>query len=243
MTAYHSTPIMLLAALMIAASCARDKTDTKPPTETKEDPQPASKKEPPTKPLSAGVTQKKPAGEAAAAPQNFAVKLETPKGDIVIDVHREWAPIGADRFHELVTGGYFKDVAFFRVIAGFMAQTGISGDPSVNSTWRSKRIKDDPVKQSNTEGMVTFATSGPNSRTTQFFINFGDNSRLDRMGFAPFGKVRDMKPVNALYAGYGEGAPRGKGPSQGRIQREGNAYLKKDFPELDYITRATILKE
>ena len=189
-----------------------------------------------------------PAAEAPAppkpseAPDDYTVELDTTKGAIVIDVHRAWAPKGADRFHELVENGYFNDVAFFRVIGGFMAQVGISGDPALNAEWREKRIPDDPVKASNTRGTVTFATSGPDSRTTQFFINFGDNSRLDGMGFAPFGKVKDMAPVDALYDGYGEGAPRGRGPAQGRIQTEGNAYLKKDFPKLDYIKSARVIE-
>jgi peptidyl-prolyl cis-trans isomerase A (cyclophilin A) len=174
-------------------------------------------------------------------PAEYAVELDTTKGAIVIDVRRDWAPKGADRFYELVQKGYFTDVAFFRVISGFMAQVGISGDPALNAEWRAKRIPDDPVKASNTRGTVTFATSGPDSRTTQFFINFVDNSRLDGMGFAPFGKVRDMAPVEALYAGYGEGAPRGRGPSQARMQNEGNAYLRKDFPKLDYIKSAKII--
>ena len=175
-------------------------------------------------------------------PAEYTVQLDTTKGPIVIDVRREWAPKGADRFYELVQNGYYADVAFFRVIGGFMAQVGISGDPAVNTEWREKRIEDDPVKASNTRGTVTFATSGPDSRTTQFFINFVDNSRLDGMGFAPFGKVRDMAPVEALYNGYGEGAPRGRGPSQGRMQTEGNAYLRKDFPKLDYIKSAKIIE-
>lgn len=176
------------------------------------------------------------------APQKYVVELDTTKGAIVIDVHREWAPKGADRFYELVQKGYFTDVAFFRVIGGFMAQVGISGDPALNAQWRENKIEDDPVKASNTRGTVTFATSGPDSRTTQFFINFGDNSRLDGMGFAPFGKVKDMAPVDALYDGYGEGAPRGRGPQQGRIQAEGNTYLRESFPKLDYIKSAKIIE-
>lgn len=186
-----------------------------------------------------------PARATTQAPDAFTVKLATTKGDILIDVKREWAPLGADRFYNLVKAGYYEDVAFFRVIGGFMAQAGISGDPELNAIWREARIPDDPVKASNLPGYVTFATGGPNTRTTQFFINFVDNHRLDSMGFAPFGKVRDesMDVVNKLYAGYGEGAPRGKGPSQGRIQTEGNAYLKKEFPELDYIERATVVED
>ncbi len=182
------------------------------------------------------------AANAEQAPPTFSVKFETTKGDLLIDVTREWAPLGADRFYSLVRAGYYNDVAFFRVIKGFMAQVGISGDPALNATWRTKRITDDPVKQSNTEGMVSFAMGGPNSRTTQIFINFVNNSRLDKMGFASFGKVRDMQPVKALYSEYGEGAPRGKGPNQGRLQMEGNPYLKRDFPELDYIKTAQIIE-
>jgi len=180
--------------------------------------------------------------DKAQAPDQYTVELDTTKGAIVIEVRREWAPHGADRFHELVQNGYYTDVAFFRVVGGFMAQVGISGDPAANTEWREKRIPDDPVKASNTRGTVTFATSGPDSRTTQFFINFGDNSRLDGMGFAPFGKVKDMAPVDALYDGYGEGAPRGRGPSQGLIQTRGNAYLRESFPNLDYIKGAKILE-
>ncbi|MDJ0764278.1 MAG: peptidylprolyl isomerase [Myxococcota bacterium] len=202
----------------------------------------ADRKEPSPSAPTPSASQKSAAkAPTATVPDKFAVKLETAKGDIVIDVHKAWAPEGAKRFYTLVKEGFYTDVAFFRVIAGFMAQTGLSGDPARNAEWREKKIPDDPVKKSNTPGMVSFATSGPNSRTTQFFINFGDNSRLDKMGFAPFGKVRDMKPVTALYNGYGEGAPRGMGPSQGRIQKMGNTYLKKQFPKLDYILKATIL--
>lgn len=176
------------------------------------------------------------------APDEYAVELDTTAGPIVIDVHRSWAPEGADRFYELVESAYYNDVAFFRVIGGFMAQAGIHGDPAVNVEWRSKPIEDDPVKASNTRGTVTFAMAGPDSRTTQIFINLVDNSRLDGMGFAPFGKVKDMTAVDALYDGYGEGAPRGRGPSQGRMQTEGNAYLRESFPKLDYIKSAKIIE-
>ena len=164
----------------------------------------------------------------------------TTKGDILIDVTRDWAPLGADRFYNLVKIGYFNDTAFFRVVSGFMAQIGIHGIGQVNTAWKPHRIMDDPPKESNTEGMVTFATSGKDSRLNQFFINFADNARLDGMGFAPFGKVRDMATVKKLYSGYGEGAPRGRGPMQARMQAEGNTYLKAEFPLLDYIVTATI---
>ncbi|HXH08760.1 MAG TPA: peptidylprolyl isomerase [Alphaproteobacteria bacterium] len=177
------------------------------------------------------------------APTTFQAKFETSKGDFVVEVQRDWAPNGADRFYNLVKNGFYDDVRFFRVISGFMAQFGINGDPKVSAVWREQRIPDDPVKQSNKRGFITFATAGPNTRTTQLFINYGDNSRLDRMGFAPFGRVTEgMQVVDQLYAGYGEGAPQGRGPNQARIQTEGNAYLTKDFPQLDYIKRVTILE-
>ncbi len=178
------------------------------------------------------------------APDSFKVKFVTTKGDFVLEVTRDWAPNGADRFYNLVKIGYFKDVAFFRNIDGFMVQFGIHGDPAVNAKWHESNIKDDPVKKSNTAGFVTYAQTGrPNSRSTQFFINFGDNANLDGMRFAPFGQVVEgMDVVKSLYSGYGEGAPNGRGPDQRRVQEQGNAYLKKDFPKLDYIKTATIVE-
>ncbi|UJR87157.1 Hypothetical protein I5071_92580 [Sandaracinus amylolyticus] len=174
------------------------------------------------------------------APDVFVAELDTTEGPIRIEVHRDWAPNGADRFYNLVRAGFFGDVAFFRVIDGFMAQGGIHGNPTVAAAWQRANIPDDPVVQHNTRGMVSYAMAGPGSRTTQFFINLVDNSRLDGMGFAPFGRVLDMATVDRLYSGYGEGAPSGRGPAQARIQREGNTYLRADFPELDYIRSARI---
>jgi peptidyl-prolyl cis-trans isomerase A (cyclophilin A) len=182
-----------------------------------------------------------PAALTEHAPETFAVELDTTAGNIIIDVHRAWSPNGADRFYNLVRAGYYTDVAFFRVLDGFMAQCGIHGRGEVNRAWQHATIPDDPVVQHNTRGFVTFATGGPNTRTTQFFINYGDNSRLDATGFSPFGQVRDMTAVDALDGRYGEGAPQGHGPEQGRLQAEGNAYLHRDFPELDYIESARIL--
>jgi peptidyl-prolyl cis-trans isomerase A (cyclophilin A) len=182
-----------------------------------------------------------PAGLTEKAPATFKANLDTSKGLIEITVNREWAPNGADRFYNLVKAGFYDDVRFFRVIPNFMAQFGIHGNPSVMAAWRPAQIKDDPVKQSNQRGYVVFATAGPNTRTTQLFINFKDNSSLDKQGFAPFGQVtKGMDVVDKIYDGYGEGAPRGKGPEQGRIQNEGNAYLTKEFPRMDYIKTATI---
>jgi peptidyl-prolyl cis-trans isomerase A (cyclophilin A) len=184
-----------------------------------------------------------PAALTEPAPATFKASLDTTKGPIIIEVHRDWAPQGADRFYNLVKNGFYDDVRFFRVIDGFMAQFGIHGNPGVQSAWRNAQIKDDPVKQSNKRGFVVFATAGPNTRTTQLFINFGDNGSLDRQGFAPFGQVvKGMDIVDKIYSGYGEGAPRGRGPDQNRLQAEGNAYLTKEFPKLDYIKSATIEK-
>ena len=182
-----------------------------------------------------------PASLTEKAPESFKARFETSKGSFTVEVTRSLAPNGADRFYSLVRAGYFTDVEFFRVVSGFMCQFGIHGDPKVAEAWRAARIPDDPVKGSNGRGAITFATAGPNTRTTQLFINFVDNTSLDGMGFAPFGKVIEgMDVVDKIYSGYGEGAPRGAGPDQGRIQQEGNAYLKKEFPKLDYIKSAAI---
>ena len=174
--------------------------------------------------------------------QTFKVKFETSKGDIVLEIHGDWAPLGAGRFRQLVQEQYFDGCRFFRVLSGFMAQFGIHGDPQVAAKWRAKHLQDDPVIESNVRGTISFAMAGPNTRTTQMFINFANNAQLDRSAFSPIGKVIEgMSVVDALYAGYGEGAPQGRGPSQGRIQSQGNAYLAKEFPKLDYIKTAVIL--
>lgn len=182
-----------------------------------------------------------PEKATAQAPKTFEARFATTQGDFAVEVRRDWAPRGADRFYNLVKLGYYDGAAFFRAIEGFMVQFGISGDPSVNAKWREARIPDDPqAGQSNRRGFLSFAMAGPDTRTTQLFINYGDNSRLDK-DFRPFGKVvRGMEVVEKLYKGYGEGAPRGRGPDQTRLQTEGDAYLKKDFPKLDYIKTARI---
>lgn len=183
-----------------------------------------------------------PAALKAKAPELYKAKFTTTKGDFVIEVHRDWAPNGADRFYNLVKNGYFDGAAFFRVLSGFMAQFGINPNPAVNKVWMNAHIQDDPVKQSNKRGYVTFAMSSmPNTRSTQVFINYGDNARLDPSGFAPFGTVIEgMDVVDKLYSEYGEGAPGGGGPDQGRLQAEGKAYTEKEFPKLDKVLTAKI---
>ncbi|MBZ5638667.1 MAG: peptidylprolyl isomerase [Acidobacteriia bacterium] len=187
-----------------------------------------------------------PAALTEKAPDAFRVKFETSKGDFVVEVTRAWAPNGADRFYNLAKNGYYDGVRFFRVLRApkpFMAQFGIHGDPAVSAVWRGATIPDDAVKGSNTRGAVTFATAGPNTRTTQIFINYGDNSFLDGKGFSPFAKVVEgMDIVEKFYSDYGEGAPRGGGPDQGRLQNEGNAYLEASFPKLDYIKKVSVQK-
>jgi peptidyl-prolyl cis-trans isomerase A (cyclophilin A) len=186
---------------------------------------------------------KNPGALKEKAPETYKVDFDTSKGKFVVEVTRAWAPNGADRFYNLVKNGYYNDTRFFRVISGFMVQFGIHGDPAVSAAWRMARIPDDPVKESNKRGYITFATAGPNTRTTQVFINFGNNAGLDSQGFSPFGQViSGMDIVDKLYSGYGEGAPNGRGPNQGQIQAQGNAYLTKDFPQMDYIKTATIEK-
>jgi peptidyl-prolyl cis-trans isomerase A (cyclophilin A) len=178
-----------------------------------------------------------PAQLNETAPDTFQAKFDTSKGEFVIEVTRALAPNGADRFYNLVKNGYYNDCRFFRVVENFMVQFGINGDPQVNQVWRAARIQDDPNKQSNTRGYITFAMAGPNTRTTQLFINFGNNSFLDNQGFSPFGKVtQGMDIVDSIYNGYGEK------PNQMNIQSQGNEYLGKEFPDLDFIKTATIVE-
>jgi peptidyl-prolyl cis-trans isomerase A (cyclophilin A) len=175
---------------------------------------------------------------AERAPELFKARFSTSKGDFVIEVHRDWAPNGADRFYNLVKIGFFDEARFFRVVPGFVAQWGIHarGD-AVMSSWRNANIPDDPVKQSNTKGTVTFAMAGPNSRSTQVFVNYADNSSLDARGFAPFGRVVEGEGVLAqLHSGYGQK------PEQTRIQIDGNAYLAQEFPQLDWVKKAEVVR-
>jgi peptidyl-prolyl cis-trans isomerase A (cyclophilin A) len=177
-----------------------------------------------------------PASLKAKAPAVFKAKFSTTAGDFVVEVHRDWAPLGADRFYNLVRNGYFTNAAFFRVVKGFVVQFGLSASPAVNKVWSVARFQDDPVLQSNKRGTLVFATAGPNTRTTQLFINYADNARLDAMGFAPFGSVVEgMDVVDKIFPGYREK------PQQDLITSQGDAYLKANFPMIDKIKLAQIL--
>ena len=199
-----------------------------------------------------------PAAPAAArpmpqAPDSFLVDFETTKGRFTVKAVRAWSPLGVDRFHELVTAGFFEGARFYRVVPGFVAQFGIRGDTAADAAWMAsdRRLPDEPQQVPNTRGRLTYARGGPRTRTTQLFINLGDNSRLDALGplgedgeplgFPPIGEVVEgMEVADSLYGGYGEGAPRGPGPDQVRLRQEGNAYLDREFPLLDRIVKATV---
>jgi peptidyl-prolyl cis-trans isomerase A (cyclophilin A) len=236
-----------LLTLMIACSGSSTPADPATPSEkspvaTKQiDPAVAAKQIEAAKDLAVAKTADTPDGAlfhpeqaTETAPETYAITFETTKGPFVVDVTRAWSPIGADRLYNMVKAGFFTDIGFFRVVPGFVVQFGLNGDPGVNKAWRNARIKDDPVAETNARGTIVFATSGPNTRTTQLFINFNDNANLDAMGFSPLGKVRDMANVDKINAEYGQR------PNQGSITNTGNAYLKKDFPNLDFITKATL---
>ena len=181
-----------------------------------------------------------PATLKAKAPAVYSVKFTTTKGPFVVTVHRAWAPLGADRFYNLVRGKFFDGVSFFRVVKGFVVQFGISPSPAISKVWTTNTIKDDPVKTSNTIGTITYADAGPDTRATQVFINLGKNTFLDKQGFAPFGKVTSgMNVVNKLYGGYG-GKP-SSGAAQDQMIHQGNAFLKKHFPKLDSIITARLV--
>jgi peptidyl-prolyl cis-trans isomerase A (cyclophilin A) len=196
-----------------------------------------------------GCSSPEPTKKEAAAPAKpekapdvFQVNLDTSKGPVVIEVHRDWAPIGADHFYTLVKTGFYDGDRFFRIVRNFVVQFGINGDPKVNRLWANANLPDDPVKQHNVRGTISYATSGPNTRSTQVFINLKDNgASLDGSGFAPFGKVTTgMDIVDSFYNSYGDMPPRGQGPDPSQIEVQGNEYLTSRFPRLDYIKKAAI---
>jgi peptidyl-prolyl cis-trans isomerase A (cyclophilin A) len=188
-----------------------------------------------------------PRERGIVAPDSFRVAFETSRGRFDAVAHRAWAPIGVDRFYDLVRRRYYDDARIFRVVPGFVAQFGLSGDPRVAEAWRTRSIPDDPVRQSNRRGRVSFARGAPNTRTVQLYVNLRDNPRLDTLngfGFPPIAEVvSGMDVVDSLYAGYGEGPPRGRGPAQDSIRAQGNDYLRRAFPRLDFIQRARVVRE
>jgi peptidyl-prolyl cis-trans isomerase A (cyclophilin A) len=197
---------LIIPLLLILAGCASKETPAPAPTKT------------------------------GPAPAEFKVKFDTSKGAFIVEVHRDWAPHGADRIYELVANKFYDDARFFRVVRNFVVQWGIHKDPDIEALWRQLQIVDDRVTQSNLRGFVTFATAGPNTRTTQVFVNLRNNSQLDGQGFAPFGKVIDgMDVVDRMYGGYGEQV------QQGMIERQGNQYLETNWPQLDYIKTARVV--
>jgi peptidyl-prolyl cis-trans isomerase A (cyclophilin A) len=205
---------------------------------------PPAKSAPKAAPKAGAPAAKSGAAKAAAAatPELYRVKFTTTKGDFTVEVHRDWAPLGADRFYRLVRAKFFTDASFFRVVPNFIVQFGLAAVPASNKPWETA-IKDDPVKQKNTRGTIVFATAGPNTRTTQLFINLKDNgASLDSMGFAPFGTVSEgMEIVDQLYSGYGDDPGMGgHGPRQELVTSQGKAYLDKNFPKLDSIKTAVI---
>ena len=251
-------PMLITAALMLTAALAHAQTAPKPtqttpakPAQPKPTPKPPAKTPPKTGTSTAAKTPAAPAAPNraalmnpaklnAVAPAVYKATFDTSVGSFVIEVHRDWAPKGADRFYNLVKNGFFDNCRFFRVVTGFMVQFGINGDPAIQQHWAEANIPDDPVTQKNLRGYVTFAQTGrPNSRSTQVFINFTDrNTFLDPQGFAPFGQViSGMEVVDKLYSVYGE-APSN---AQSQIQREGNKFLNTQYPKLDYVTKARIM--
>jgi peptidyl-prolyl cis-trans isomerase A (cyclophilin A) len=248
-----STLIFTVMMAVFIAGCSRKPSDqpapapeiekTAPPEEVEAPPEKQPEAAAPAPTLTPAEAAKQrllnPAQLNEKAPETFRAKFTTSKGDFIVEVTRAWSPNGADRFFNLVKNGYYNDCRFFRVIDDFMVQFGINGDPSLNQVWNKAQFTDDPVKESNKRGYVTFAMSGqPNSRTTQVFINYKDNSFLDDQRFAPFGRVVDgMDIVDSFYSDY-QGVP---SDNQPQIQTRGNAYLNKEFPRLDYIKSASIL--
>ena len=221
MTLYRTLPLLLAAAVLAAAPPAKAPGKTAPRR---------------TAPLRKPAAARKPVAPVHA-PETYRVTLDTSKGPVAIDVTREWSPLGADRFYALVKSGYYDGARFFRIVPGFVVQIGLAGDPVLSKKWSTRPLLDEPVKQSNTRGYVSFAMSGKNSRTAQIFVNLGDNARLDAMGFAPFGLVSSgMENIDLLNSEYGES------PEQPKIEEEGNPYLEKEFPNLDFIRHAAVEK-
>jgi len=243
------TVVSLIVTLMFAvliAGCSRKPSEQPAPPEIEKPAPPEEIEAPPEEKPAVAVTPEEEAKNRLLnpsllnerAPETFRAKFTTSKGDFIIEVTRAWAPNGADRFYNLVKNGFYNDCRFFRAIDNFMVQFGINGDPAISRTLSQARIKDDPVKESNQRGYVTFAMGGVDTRTTQIFINYRNNSNLDGGGFAPFGRVIEgMNVVDSLFKEYADT------PSQNQpiIQAQGNAFLNKEFPKLDYVKSASIM--
>ena len=236
------TFLLISAAAFCAAAYAQAPAALRPPNTTTPPPKPAAAAAKPAAPKPAPrmnvAALLNPAGLTAKAPDTYKVKFVTTKGELVVQVTRAWSPLGADRFWNLVRNGFYNDATFFRVLPGFVAQFGLSANPAVNAAWQNARIQDDAsTVQSNKRGTLSFATSGPNSRTTQIFINYGDNARLDTMGFTAFGVILDngMEIADKIFSGYAER------PSQGRITAEGKKYTDAEFPDLDRILYTEVI--
>jgi len=232
---------MIAAVLLLAAAPVNDAlaqaTPAQAPAQSKTGGTSASR---PASPYDRALLR--PPLLVAKAPATYKVKFTTTKGDFVISVTRAWAPLGADRFYNLVRHHFYDNTHFFRALKGFVVQWGISAYPPVTAAWEHAPIKDDPAVQSNQRGYITYAMGGPNTRTTQVFVNLVDNARLDSMGFSAFGQVTEgMDVVDSLYQGYGEGAPDGKGPEQAKIEKLGKPYLDKEFAQLDSIKTTTLI--
>lgn len=246
--------ILTVAALLAGCKSKEPAAETKPTEPAKVEahaPAPAPAETKPAVPETAAVPATaapvakagnllKPATLKEKAPEKYEVRFKTTRGDFTLQVTRAWAPLGADRFYNLVAAHFYDNTAFFRVVPGFVVQFGISDRPAVSAAWKHTEIADDPVTQTNKRGTLSFATAGPNTRTTQIFINLKDNPRLDSMGFSPFAVVEGngMNVVEMMYEGYGDAA----GPDQDQIEKQGTSYLKKGWPKLDYIISASIVE-
>jgi peptidyl-prolyl cis-trans isomerase A (cyclophilin A) len=237
MRSFSKIAVMFFACLTISIAAA---AQSPTPAPAKKPAAAATESAAKAAPYDAALLQ--PATLRAKAPAEYDVKFVTTAGEFTVKVTRAWAPNGADRFYNLVRHHFYDGAAFFRVLPGFMAQFGLSAYPEVSKVWENATIKDDPIVQSNHRGFLSFATAGPNTRTTQVFINYGNNEALDKTGFSAFAVISDgMEVVDKLYNGYGEGAPDGHGPAQDLIGSRGRAYLEKGFPKLDTIRSATLV--
>lgn len=253
-TKFAKWSVLVAAAVLFAGCKSKEPAGEPKPAETAKAetpaPAPAPTETKPAEPAAAPVEKASPGAKPGnllkpetlkeKAPEKYEVKFKTTRGDFTVQVTRAWSPLGADRFYNLVKGHFYDNTAFFRVVPGFVVQFGIAEKPAVSAAWKHTDFADDPVTQTNKRGALSFATAGPNTRTTQIFINLKDNARLDGMGFSPFAVVEGngMNVVDMLYDQYGDNA----GPDQDKIEKQGSPYLKKGWPKLDYIVSASLVE-